>query len=390
MFVRFCPSFADDIDNITLVDGANINDYTILYDVDAASLTGQLVVHFKQNIRSGRSKRERSNDSDSDDDIEIIESKSTSIPTLQCSRCGENIESNEKGCFHHSGAYVTILSEEVPLNVVNDASEIAGDTPIETTTERRETKRWTCCNNYDRFSRGCTETSHLPTRSVKTSLDQKLLSMFTSNASWEPPSVDPKNLAAAPRNDRGNDGAPRAPIDVDDDDDVQIIPRAQIVGNANPNAAVNLHPIIAPSKTFALNEHRTHNWSSALGLANGTHLESDCDAELILAVGWTTIVKPSNIAIHAHQDVEQAPSHIKIFINKSDTINFDNCNDIKPDFEAKLTAASYVNGIASIQLPARLFTKVANLTLYVTGNIGNHDVTTIRRLVFTGAAPNLR
>lgn len=352
----------------------------MLYDVDAREATAQLVVRFKVDNRSNRSKRERSEYDDSDEEEELVSEVKPAAPTMQCSRCGEISETKKDGCFYHPGAYLEVISDNVALNVANDPTEIDPNYEPAEVMEVRRSSRYSCCGNFERFSQGCVETSHTLTRSSKLPLDQKLVSLFTSATALEPPSVDPK--AVAPAANR--------PGAAEDDDDVQIIGRDRLLGNANANGTVNLAPIAVTQKTFALNESRQHTFMNALGITPGSHLESDCDAELILATGWTTLVKPQSISIRAHTDLQQAPSHIKIFINKQAQINFDNCNDLKADQEFTLTEESYVNDVATLQLTARLFTKVSSLTLYITGNLGDMPTTTIRRIVFTGMAPNVR
>lgn len=379
----FLPSNSDDIEQVGLIDGSELKDYALLYEVDSTDSTGQLVIHFKSEASSRRSKRERSDDEDSDEEELVSEDAHRDIPAIQCSRCGKAIETKTEGCFYHPGGYLEVASNEYTLRFKNDVTEIAGDEEIPEMTELKTAKRYSCCGEYDRFSRGCMETSHIPSHSTKAPLDQKLISFFTSSASLEPPTVDPKQVAQ-----QVNQAA--APVAAGDDDEVQIIGRDRLLGNANANGTVNLAPIAVPAKTFALNESLHHTFGAALGISAGSHLESDCDAELILATGWTTLVRPQTITIAAHTDLLQAPSNVKIFINKQAQINFDNCNDLKPDQEFTLTEDSYVNGVASLQLTARLYTKVSTLTLYITGNLGDQPTTTIRRIAFIGMAPNVR
>lgn len=341
------------------------------------------MVSFKVDTRSARPKRERSEYDDSDEEVEFIREVKPAAHTMQCSRCGEISEAKKDGCFYHPGAYLEVVSDNVGIVVANDCSEIFPDHGQPDMQETRRSSRYSCCGNFERFSHGCVETSHTLTRPSKLPLDQKLVSIFTSTTALEPPKVDPK----APK--PAQPGARHAAAG-EDDDDVQIIGRDRLLGNAAANGTVNLAPIAVPQKTFALNESRQHTFMAALGIQAGSHLESDCDAELILATGWTTLVKPQSISIRAHTDLQQAPSHVKIFINKQAQINFDNCNDLKADQEFTLTEASYVDDVATLHLTARLFTKVSSLTLYITGNLGDMPTTTIRRIVFTGMAPNVR
>lgn len=372
---------------IALISGETLKDYSKLYDVGLKEATGQLVVQFNEPKRKDRAKRDREEGYSSDEeDVEIVQVVEKR-PAQACARCGGRYENGDDGCFAHPGAFQLVLTEEEEVKLSNDANQVNPEYREPADMQVVSHKKWTCCGETNRFAPGCVQGAHkllvpssssAPT-SASQSLDSKLIAFFHSSQSMEPPR---ENVLPGIVN--------VAEGEAEDDDEVEIIGRDRLLGDANPQGTVSLTHIIAQNKSFALNEKSPHTLRVALGFAAGTHLESDCDAELILSVGWNTLMKLKLIRISATTNLLQAPSKVKLFVNKSSQIDFDNVNSFKADQEFSIDESSYTDGVCVLTLNSTKFTKVDTLTLYINSNIGDQPTTAIRNLGFVGIAPNIR
>jgi hypothetical protein len=377
----------DEIVRITSVSGATVEDFSDLYVPQAGNASEQLVVHFCEVQPEKRAKRERSGySSDSSDDYEIEHHEEKKRKVHRCLKCQGAFEKPDSNCVHHSGTFSLLMLDSKPEVPVNDATEIDPNYQTGQHSRTEAVREWTCCGQRNRLSPGCVTGTHLMDPNEDSSLDQKLVSFFSSNSALEPPAIKAK-LAAATRpanaNHQGADG--------EEDDDVQIIPRAAILGNPNPQGTVSLNPIVEKKKSFCLNESVDHPlesifWNPGVGV---TYLESDCDAELLITVGFNTNVKLHLIRISAI-NILQAPAHIKIFTNKSGRIDFENVGATKCDQEFELQESSYHDNVAFLQLQASKFTLVESLTIYVSRNLGDCPTTVISRINLVGKAPNVR
>lgn len=349
----------------------------------------QLVVHFSAKKPESRAKRERGYYSDSDSEEEGW--TQVAVPkkkAFECVKCGEVYEKNAETCRWHSGTYSLSFAQEVAECPSNNTALIDSDYDGLQHLHTEEIRQWTCCNDKNRSAVGCVSGTHQASTRTEQTFDQKLISFFTSNAALEAPSISTINSATA------NNAAAPANNDDDEDDDVQFIGRQRLLGNANPQGTVNLGPVMNAKKCFALNESATHSLESILfgrGIAPGIqYLESDCDAELLVTVGFNSNVRLSLIRLLA-LDVPHAPASVRIFINKAARINFDNAATMKPDQEFTLDETNFTEeNVAVLQLQASKFTLVESVTLHITKNIGDEPTTIIQRLNFIGVAPNVR
>jgi len=345
----------------------------------------QLVVHFSAKKPETRLKRERGYYSDSDSEESIVEhAVEYKKKAFECMKCGEVFEKSDATCRWHSGTYSLLFSEQVPESPANNVSKLDSSYDVTQHLHTEERRQWTCCGEKIRTSVGCVTGNHQVNSRSDETLDQKLVSLFSSNTALEPLEIVAKPTAAA---------NPANPMDNgDEDQDLQFIGRAQLLGNANPQGTVELTPVLAQKKCFALNESTTHSLESILFLRGPgvQYLESDCDAELLITVGFNSNVKLHLIRLLA-LDVSHAPASIRIFINKAARINFDNAASIKPDQEFELDDTNYAHqNIAILKLQASKFTLVETITLHITKNIGDEATTIIQALHFIGIAPNVR
>lgn len=348
-------------------------------------------------------------------------------------------------CRWHTGTFALKYEDWTVATGVNDMAVINPQYRDQPTMQRETVREWTCCGDRNRFGSGCVTGPHQPTGlDNAASIDQKLVAAFTTTQPWaakeQRPARGPtaataaaaKNpnqqrdpnaqagLAAPNRNahpnnannqmDLGNIRPPAIlmgdiqPVHIDDDDDdddvennnndddddVVAIDRRQLLGNASRTAVVSLNPLLNAKKCFCLNEHPQHTLEQTLRAAGANYLCSDCDPELIITVGWTSIVKVQFIRIYT-TNLYAAPATVKIYVNKSNEINFDSVGDYTPDQSFELTEDAYLEGsTAVLQLQVSKFTRVQTLTIYVSNNLGNEESTIIGRITFMGQAPNVR
>jgi hypothetical protein len=388
---------AAEIKKITRVSGGEVMDFGYLYEPHAGEDKEQLVVHFEAMRREKRAKSERMGDGDSDSEEEYMNRvEEVKKKALECERCGGVYERGEASCQFHPGTWSLRYAETRKAIPMNDALEVNPEYERESCMTMVSEREWTCCSQKSRLSAGCTSGKHTINHLFEHTLDQKLESFFSSASALEAPEIADKQVSAiaarAPANQNGNDLNNDGDEEADDDDDVQIIGRRRLLGNANPQGCVNLNPILHSKKCFCLNESIDHPLDSILFThgAGVTFLQSDCDAELIITVGFTSNVKLHLIRISVI-NLHQAPSNISIFLNKSGRINFDNASSMKPDQVFELKEDSFLDQTTAIlQLQASKFSLTETVTLYISSNLGNSDTTVISSINFVGAAPNVR
>ncbi|KAK6633162.1 hypothetical protein RUM43_012906 [Polyplax serrata] len=111
-----------------------------------------------------------------------------------------------------------------------------------------------------------------------------------------------------------------------------------------------------------------------------SYLESDCDAQLIMAVTFQQPVKIHSIKIRAPQT--NGPKDIKIFINQPQTLGFEAGEFNIPVQELSLTPQQ-LNG-SPIALSYVKFQNVSNIQLYVKNNQNATENTIVTQLGFIG------
>lgn len=380
--MRLFALVLDEILRITYLTGAPLDDVLELYAPSASSSVEQLIVEFDEPKPEKRPKRQRFGDSDdSSDDEYMVRSEEKKRRFYICSRCGSKFEKMDAICSYHPGTFSVLMTDSVLEIPSNSAVAVDGDYEQGLHTRLETVREWTCCKQRSVLSGGCTSGTHAINHLADASLDQKLVSLFSSNAALETPAIATIAPAEAP-------APPNAAND--DDDDVQIIGRGQLFGNDNPQGTVSLNRIFHNNKCFCLNESLDHPLSSILfaGGAGITYLESDCDAELIITVGFTSNVKLMLIRLSV-LNLPQAPANIKIYINKAGRINFDNVSSTKHDQEILLEESSFQDNIAVLQLSPAKFHMVESVTLYISSNLGNIDTTVLSTLSFIGVAKHV-
>lgn len=119
--------------------------------------------------------------------------------------------------------------------------------------------------------------------------------------------------------------------------------------------------------------------SSVLGGGGAEPLRSDCDEQLLISLPFASGVKLHSL--HILGGGETAPKTVKLFIN-NDHLAFDDVEDKKPHHEFELTAKEVAGGV--IVLPFVKFQFVTNLTIFISNNLADDEVTTLERIQLFG------
>jgi len=108
-------------------------------------------------------------------------------------------------------------------------------------------------------------------------------------------------------------------------------------------------------------------------------LRSDCDEQLLISLPFASGVKLHSLNILGGG--ETAPKTVKLFIN-NDNLAFDDVEDKKPHHEFEMSAREVAGGV--IVLPFVKFQYVTNLTIFISGNLADDEVTTLDRIQLFG------
>lgn len=400
-----CCLAAGDIEKITSISGAEAN-LDDLYQPTTEDAKSQLVVHFLP-MKQSRRKRERteSDDSDSDEENMMRESEDPKKKLHKCSRCAKQFTKGKGQCAWHSGSYVFQFAEPNQIMPDNDTTQIMEDYTPEAHATTIEVRAWSCCGSKEQNGTGCVLGEHVVDPRGDDTLDQRLVSLFTSNAPLDPtvapPATANQNRAhvqpARPGQrrvahaggdaddmDLGDQDAGDA-MDVDDDPDPfqgRLRQPGAPRGPIQPQLT-NLIHLLNHASCCCLNESNDHPLSSIIEPQAGvTFLQSDCDAELLITLGFHSQSRLQSITITSPR-LSFAPATIKIFTNKTN-IDFSNVEDQKPLQIFELDSTSYVNNQVTLQLQTAKFTLVDSIVLYISSNIGDEATTTISQIGIYG------
>ncbi|XP_077562796.1 thioredoxin-like [Haemaphysalis longicornis] len=134
-----------------------------------------------------------------------------------------------------------------------------------------------------------------------------------------------------------------------------------------------------------LNESDDHPLAGCLTSGDG-FLESDCDEQLIISLGFTQPVKLHSIKFQAPSG--QGPKTVKLFINQPRTLGFDQAVGMEPVQTLTLTGKDLDEG-AVVPLRFVKFQNVQNLQIFVKDNQANTETTRINYLVIYGSPINM-
>ncbi|XP_049955101.1 thioredoxin-like protein 1 [Schistocerca serialis cubense] len=130
-----------------------------------------------------------------------------------------------------------------------------------------------------------------------------------------------------------------------------------------------------------LNESDENGFKNCL-TNSPSYLESDCDEQLIISISFMQPVKIHSIKLKA--DKEKGPKTIKLFINRTQTLDFDSANSYAPVQELILTPSDLEG--KPINLKFVKFQNVQNIQLFIKDNQSGSEATQIEYLSFIGSA----
>ncbi|XP_022084619.1 thioredoxin-like protein 1 [Acanthaster planci] len=143
---------------------------------------------------------------------------------------------------------------------------------------------------------------------------------------------------------------------------------------------MNLVSLIDKSSVECLNQSNEHDFEACL-TNDDRYLESDCDEQLIITVGFIQNVKLHSLKITGPEGF--VPKTVKIFINQIKTLDFDKAEKSEAVQVLDLTKDDVLEDVV---IPLRFvkFQNVSSVTLFVRDNQGMEDTTRIRHLAFIG------
>ena len=115
-------------------------------------------------------------------------------------------------------------------------------------------------------------------------------------------------------------------------------------------------------------------------LESDAYLESDCDEQLLITVGFNQSVKLSALSIVA-KIAANAPKTVKIFVN-STALDFDRADSSIDTQTITLTPADLTGNLVPLRFVK--FQDVSSICLFVKNNQGGEDSTIINSLRFIG------
>ncbi|XP_076048150.1 thioredoxin-like isoform X2 [Oratosquilla oratoria] len=143
---------------------------------------------------------------------------------------------------------------------------------------------------------------------------------------------------------------------------------------------MDLLPMIHKSGCECLNESDDHNYNNIFS-ASDDYLESDTDEQLILFVAFGQSVKLHSLRIKA--PAETGPKTLKLFINQTNTMDFDTAESSIPVQEIILTPKELEGELVSLKYVK--LQNVNNLTIFFRDNQTETETTRIDQLRIIGS-----
>ena len=164
----------------------------------------------------------------------------------------------------------------------------------------------------------------------------------------------------------------------------------ELVGNSSDSSSgesgvaghMDLSSFMLKSEMECLNESDDHTLKDALTSGSGSYLESDCDEQLIIRIGFNQNVKLHSLRIDAPAD--KGPKTIKLFINLPHTLDFDKADSMEPVQLLQLTEKDLTRK-EPILLRFVKFQNVSSLQLFVKDNQTGAETTVIHHLALIGS-----
>jgi len=145
----------------------------------------------------------------------------------------------------------------------------------------------------------------------------------------------------------------------------------------------DLSVFFAKKDSECLNESDIHTFANLL--EGKGYLESDCDEQLLISIGFSKPVKLHSLKVSGP---DNAPKTLCLFINQPHTMDFDQAAGQHPVQMIELTQAD-VSKETFIELKYVKFQNVSNLQIFVKDNQAGSDLTRIDSLQLFGSAVNV-
>jgi len=152
-------------------------------------------------------------------------------------------------------------------------------------------------------------------------------------------------------------------------------------GDSPVKGHMDLSSFITHAESECLNESDEHTYEHALS-SKGGYLESDCDEQLIINLGFSQAVKLHSMKMGCSGD--NGPKNVKLFINQPHTLDFDSAMSMEPLQMIEFTKEE-VNSGAFVPLKYVKLQNVSNLTIFVKDNLSSDETTRIDDLVIIGS-----
>jgi len=109
--------------------------------------------------------------------------------------------------------------------------------------------------------------------------------------------------------------------------------------------------------------------------------KSDSDEQLLLTIGYQSLVRAKSIKIIGPSGC--GPKEVRIFVN-SPNLEFDSAEEKVPTQTLKLSANDLLRDTKVISLDTLKFASVNSLTLFIVNNQSNAEVTEVSRIIVNG------
>lgn len=156
------------------------------------------------------------------------------------------------------------------------------------------------------------------------------------------------------------------------------------VSSESVQGHVDMSAFYDQSAQECLNESDDHPLAGCLSSGDG-YLESDCDEQLIISLGFLQPVKLHSLKVQA--PATTGPKTLKLFINHPRTLSFDQALGMEPVQLLQLSSKDLDEG-AVVPLRFVKFQNVQNLQIFVKDNQSGAETTRINYLVFYGSPIN--
>jgi len=134
-------------------------------------------------------------------------------------------------------------------------------------------------------------------------------------------------------------------------------------------------------RTFCLNDQSDHSFKNIF-VDSDAKCVSDCDAQLLITIGYKEIVTLKNIKFIASR--ENGPKVVKLFVN-SPNLSFDETDTVSPTQILNITASDLEVDAKPLNLNQLKFRNADSLTVFVESNQSGGTATEINRLIVNGS-----